>query len=180
VNLSRANVKEHATLSAGASVDHGVEVEDTEDHVNRAADRGCCVSTCSASLIFVIRENSKTNVDLVAKEVIDHAQSMGIVGRIAIKHNAPGMFVAKAVASLMSPVRTVDVEPGHVSVHARTHAYHVIDVGHNAQIREVWSIGNTVPDAESAEGRVGVERHDVGGGAGAAEGLCGGGDCGAG
>ena len=41
------NVKEHATLSAGASVDHGVEVEATEDHVNRAADRGCCVSSCS-------------------------------------------------------------------------------------------------------------------------------------
>jgi len=36
-----ANVKEHATLSAGASVDHGVDVEITENHVNRAADRGC-------------------------------------------------------------------------------------------------------------------------------------------
>jgi len=43
------NVKEHATLSAGASVDHGVEVVTMEDHVNRAADRGCCVSTCCAS-----------------------------------------------------------------------------------------------------------------------------------
>ena len=43
------NVKEHATLSAGPHVDHGVEVEITEDHVNRAADRGCCVSSCSAS-----------------------------------------------------------------------------------------------------------------------------------
>jgi len=41
-----SNVKEHATLSAGASVDHGVEVETTEDHVNRAADRGCRVSSC--------------------------------------------------------------------------------------------------------------------------------------
>jgi hypothetical protein len=40
------NVKEHATLSAGASVELGVDVETTEDHVNRAADRGCCVSTC--------------------------------------------------------------------------------------------------------------------------------------
>jgi hypothetical protein len=40
------NVKEHATLSAGASVDHGIDVETTEDHVNRAADRVCCVSTC--------------------------------------------------------------------------------------------------------------------------------------
>ena len=41
------NVKEHATLSAGARVDHGVSVGITEEHVNRAADRGCCVSTCS-------------------------------------------------------------------------------------------------------------------------------------
>ena len=41
--LTRAtpNVKEHATLSAGARVDHGVSVETTEDHVNRAAGRGC-------------------------------------------------------------------------------------------------------------------------------------------
>ena len=36
-----ANVKEHATLSAGASVDHGVEVRARKGHVNRAADRGC-------------------------------------------------------------------------------------------------------------------------------------------
>jgi hypothetical protein len=43
------NVKEHAPLSARASVDHGVEVENTHEHENRAADRGCCVSTCSAS-----------------------------------------------------------------------------------------------------------------------------------
>jgi len=35
------NVKEHAPLSAGASVDHGVEVKTTGEHVNRAADRGC-------------------------------------------------------------------------------------------------------------------------------------------
>ena len=48
-NSSPANVKEHATLSAGASVDHGGEVGITEEHVNRAADRGCCVSTCYAS-----------------------------------------------------------------------------------------------------------------------------------
>ncbi len=46
------NVKEHAPLSAGASVDHGVEVETTGEHENRAADRGCCVSTCCASLIL--------------------------------------------------------------------------------------------------------------------------------
>jgi hypothetical protein len=43
------NVQEHATLSAGASVDHGVDVETTGEHKNRAADRGCCVSACSAS-----------------------------------------------------------------------------------------------------------------------------------
>jgi hypothetical protein len=46
-----ANVKEHATLSAGARVDNGVEVETTGEHENRAADRGCCVSTCCASWI---------------------------------------------------------------------------------------------------------------------------------
>jgi hypothetical protein len=40
------NVQEHAPLSAGASVDHGVEVETTREHVNRAADRDCCVSSC--------------------------------------------------------------------------------------------------------------------------------------
>ena len=49
---SLANVKEHAPLSAGASVDHGVEVETTGEHENRAADRSCCVSTCCASLIL--------------------------------------------------------------------------------------------------------------------------------
>lgn len=47
------NVKEHATLSAGVSVDHGVEVEPTVNHVNRAADRGCVsrlveLSRCAA------------------------------------------------------------------------------------------------------------------------------------
>ncbi len=80
------NVKEHATLSAGASVDNGVEVETTEDHVNRAADRGCCVSSCSVLLflgfddpfcsklaakllgagvvILVLRENTKHRIHL--------------------------------------------------------------------------------------------------------------------
>ena len=47
-----ANVKEHATLSAEASVDHVVKVRYTEEHENRAADRGCCVSTCCASWIY--------------------------------------------------------------------------------------------------------------------------------
>ena len=46
VKISSTNVKEHATLSAGASFDHGVDVKTTEDHKNRAADRGCCVSPC--------------------------------------------------------------------------------------------------------------------------------------
>ena len=46
---SLPNVKEHATLSAGASVDHGVDVKTTGEHLNRAADRGCCVSACWAS-----------------------------------------------------------------------------------------------------------------------------------
>ena len=39
--ISSPNVKEHATLSAGARVDHGVSFETKERHVNRAADRGC-------------------------------------------------------------------------------------------------------------------------------------------
>ncbi len=39
--LLLANVKEHATLSARAHVDHGVEVRARKGHVNRAADRGC-------------------------------------------------------------------------------------------------------------------------------------------
>ena len=46
------NVIEHATLSAGARVNHGVKVETTEEHVNRAADRGSCVSTCWFLLHF--------------------------------------------------------------------------------------------------------------------------------
>jgi len=50
--ISLDNVKEHAPLSARASVDHGVKVETTQEHLNRAADRGCCVSTCSAILFF--------------------------------------------------------------------------------------------------------------------------------
>ena len=45
------NVKEHATLSAGAHVDHGVEVKTSEDHENRAADRGC-VSRLVVLLVF--------------------------------------------------------------------------------------------------------------------------------
>jgi len=50
---SPTNVKEHAPLSAGASVDHGVEVETTGEHINRAADRGCCGSSCSALRIHL-------------------------------------------------------------------------------------------------------------------------------
>jgi hypothetical protein len=37
----QANVKEHATLSAGARADHGVDVEVRKRHENRAADRVC-------------------------------------------------------------------------------------------------------------------------------------------
>ncbi len=53
---SQTNVKEHATLSARARVDHGVEVETTLEHENRAADRGCCVSTCCASSLLELVE----------------------------------------------------------------------------------------------------------------------------
>ena len=38
-------VGDAAMVSAGASVDHGVKVETTENHENKAADRGCCVSS---------------------------------------------------------------------------------------------------------------------------------------
>ncbi len=51
MSILLANVKEHAPLSAGANVDHGVEVKTTEDHENTAADRGGCVSACCAELI---------------------------------------------------------------------------------------------------------------------------------
>ena len=43
------SVKDYATLSAAAHFDHGVCVLITEDHGNRAADRGYCVSTRSVS-----------------------------------------------------------------------------------------------------------------------------------
>ena len=55
------NVKEHATLSARATVDHGVEVENTKRHLNSAADRGCCVSPCSAASSFSGCENALFN-----------------------------------------------------------------------------------------------------------------------
>jgi hypothetical protein len=47
------NVKEHAPLSAAASVDYGVGVETTVEHVNRAADRGCVsrLVRCSSSSV---------------------------------------------------------------------------------------------------------------------------------
>jgi len=44
--ISLSNVKEHAPPLAGASVRRGVRVVVTEDHVNRAASGGCCVSSC--------------------------------------------------------------------------------------------------------------------------------------
>ena len=47
------NVKEHAPLSARASVDHGVGIECREGHVNRAADRGC-VSRLVVLLVFMV------------------------------------------------------------------------------------------------------------------------------
>jgi hypothetical protein len=32
-----------------------IQVETTQDLVNMAADRGCCISACSASLLFSLR-----------------------------------------------------------------------------------------------------------------------------
>ena len=49
-----ANAQERATLSAGASVDHGLKGGITVEHVNRAADRGCCGSTCSTSCVLLV------------------------------------------------------------------------------------------------------------------------------
>jgi uncharacterized OsmC-like protein len=51
-DISCTNVKEHATLSARESVDHGVGVEVTKENVNRAADRGC-VSRLVRFLVLV-------------------------------------------------------------------------------------------------------------------------------
>jgi hypothetical protein len=48
------NVKEHATLSAGASVDHGVEVKAKIGHTNRAADRGCVSRLVVLSFLFAL------------------------------------------------------------------------------------------------------------------------------
>ena len=57
-----SNVKEHATLSAGAHVDHGVDVGITVEHVNRAADRGCCVSVVGHSFsgVYAARRVSRS------------------------------------------------------------------------------------------------------------------------
>lgn len=60
---SLPDVKKHATLSAGASVDHGVDVETTEKHANRAADRVCYVSTCWGCTLYCWADSS---FDLVA------------------------------------------------------------------------------------------------------------------
>lgn len=46
-----ANVKEHATPLAGASVETGVKVHTKGDVADRAASGGCCVSTCCASYV---------------------------------------------------------------------------------------------------------------------------------
>lgn len=46
-----ANVKAHAPLSAGASVEHGVGGVDTKGSLNRTADRGCHGASCS--LLFI-------------------------------------------------------------------------------------------------------------------------------
>jgi hypothetical protein len=45
------NVKEHATPLAGAGVETGVEVHDTDDSADNAASGGCSASPCSASSI---------------------------------------------------------------------------------------------------------------------------------
>lgn len=52
--LFLANDQEHAPLSAGAGLDHGGEVETTEEHVNKATDMGCGVSPCSLLSSFSV------------------------------------------------------------------------------------------------------------------------------
>jgi len=68
-----ANVKEHAPLSARASVDHGVDVETTDEHVNRAADRGCSVSSCSL-LQFVVLSGHAGHQSLPSRQRLDGSQ----------------------------------------------------------------------------------------------------------
>jgi hypothetical protein len=58
---AQANGKEHAPLSARACVEHVVGVESTGEHENRAADRGCFVSTCSAAWILMWHLRSSTS-----------------------------------------------------------------------------------------------------------------------
>ena len=69
--LDAPNVKENAPLSARARVDYGTGVETTENHVNRAADRGCCVSSCSASHfdIILIKNSGKYRASMTASEI---------------------------------------------------------------------------------------------------------------
>ena len=76
------NVKEHATLSAGASVERGVEVKTTEEHENMAADGGCCASSCSPSCFRL--------------EVVDHGNGevlTWIDQEISERHPKPLMAV---------------------------------------------------------------------------------------
>ena len=75
------NVKEHATLSAGASVDHGGEVKTTGEHVNRAADRGCCVSSCSDSSLhwrYKVKCGDVVHYGPVAADTIEEASAKAI------------------------------------------------------------------------------------------------------
>ncbi len=77
------NVKEHAPLSAGACVCYGVEVQTTEQHVNRAADRSCCVSTCSALLSFYNEDSELVDEWKVASKMLTTANGLEtLIGRI--------------------------------------------------------------------------------------------------
>jgi hypothetical protein len=68
VKNSWPNIKEHATLSAVASVDDGVGSGTTENHVEWAADRGCCVPTCCRFLVHRHWRQPKRNA-LVYNEI---------------------------------------------------------------------------------------------------------------
>jgi hypothetical protein len=73
------NVKEHATLSARAHVDHGVEVECKKGHENRAADRGCVsrldrLSDSDGCRVAVTAETSDARL---REEVLTHFDGSG-------------------------------------------------------------------------------------------------------
>jgi hypothetical protein len=67
----------------GAGVDHGVEVETTGEHENRAADRGCCVSTCSLSSCYSLEmhDGGVILMPMEGNEIILNAEDTRNLGK---------------------------------------------------------------------------------------------------